>query len=59
MSIELGTKVKKEIGRIVMPIGMTALGKLLTCFADEFKGSYAKQEGEYLIIYVDTEASES
>ena len=58
MSTEPSTKAKKEIARIVMPIGMTALGKLLTCFSEEFEGSYAKQKGSYLIIYVDVEAGD-
>jgi hypothetical protein len=48
-----GEKVVQEVGRIKMPLSMTGLGRLLTCFADEFKGSYAKQDGDYLIIYVD------
>lgn len=45
--------MQKEIARIKMPIGMTALGKLLTCFSEEYPNAYAKQEGEFLFIYVD------
>jgi len=46
---------RREIARLKMPMPITALGNLLVCFSDEFIGSYAKQEGEYLIVYVDVE----
>jgi hypothetical protein len=47
---------RREIARLKMPMTMTGLGRLLTCFSEEFAGCYAKQEGNFLFIYVDVEA---